>query len=68
MIDELFKNPFVDVARARRLLHVTTPTARKVIRMLEDEGVLKEVTGRRWGRLYLARPILKAMEQPARET
>jgi len=67
LVDELFKNPYVDVARARTLLHVTTPTARKVIQALEDEGVLKEVTGRSWGRLYLARPILKAIEQPAGE-
>ena len=68
LIDELFKNPYVDVERARTLLRVTTPTARKAIQILEEEGVLKEVTGRRWGRLYLARPILKAIEQPARET
>ena len=65
LVDELFKNPFVDVAGARKLLRVTTPTARKVIRELEKEGLLKEVTGRSWGRLYLARPILRAIEHPA---
>jgi len=67
LVDELFKNPYVDVARAKKALGVTHPTARQVIRVLEEEGILKEVTGRRWGRLFLARPILKAIEEPAPE-
>jgi Fic family protein len=68
LLDELFKNPYVDVARARKALGVTHPTARLAIRVLEDANVLKEVTGRRWGRLFLARPILDAIEDaPARQ-
>jgi Fic family protein len=66
LVDELFKSPYIDVAGARDLLRVTHPTARQVIRVLEEEGVLKEVTGRKWGRLFLARPILRAIEQPTR--
>lgn len=68
LLDELFKNPYVDVARARKALGVTHPTARLAIRVLEDANVLKEVTGRRWGRLFLARPILDAIEDaPAKK-
>lgn len=67
LVDELFRNPYTDVARVKRALGVTHPTARKVIQVLEDEGVLKEVTGRRWGRMYLARPILRAIEEVPEE-
>jgi len=29
---------------------------------LQEEGVLSETTGRSWGRIYLARPILEIIE------
>ena len=32
------------------------------IRLLEQVGMLKETTGREWGRVWVARPILKAVE------
>ncbi len=67
LLDELFKNPYVDVARARKALGVTHPTAQQAIRVLEDADVLKEATGRRWGRLFLARPILEAIEDAPAE-
>lgn len=62
LLDELFKNPFVTVARAAKLLSVTNPTARQAVKRLEDAGILQETTGREWGRLYLARPILKIVD------
>lgn len=62
LLNELFKNPFVTVARAEKLLSVTNPTARQAVKRLEDAGILQETTGREWGRLYLARPILKIVD------
>lgn len=38
--------------------------ARQVIAALEKAGMLKEVTGRKWGQLFVARPILKVIEKP----
>ncbi len=61
LVDELFKNPYVTVAQAQKLLQVSNPTARQVVAVLEREGLLEEVTGRAWGRLYRARPILEAI-------
>ena len=52
-------------ARAVRVLGVSGPTARHVIALLQEEGVLGEMTGRSWGRIYLARPILQAIEARA---
>jgi len=62
LLDELFANPYVTVSRAARLLNVSYPTARQAVSFLQSEGVLEEITGRAWGRLYLARPILEVIE------
>ena len=65
LLDELFVNPYLTVARAVRVLNVTAPTARQTVALLQKEGLLEEVTGRSWGRIYLARPILRAIEDGA---
>ena len=62
LVDDLFKNPYITVAQAQELLQVSNPTARQVVAILEREGLLEEVTGRAWGRLYRARPILDAIK------
>ncbi len=62
LLDALFANPFLPVARAEKILRVSNPTARQVVRVLQEEGILREITGRAWGRVYLARAILQAIE------
>ncbi len=62
LLDELFKNPYVTVARAEKLLSVSNPTARQAVKRLQDAGILDETTGRSWGKLYLARPILEIID------
>ena len=62
LLDALFVNPFVSVARAARILKVSNPTARQAVQVLQECGMLEEITGREWNRLYLARPILNAIE------
>lgn len=62
LVDALFINPYTTVARAARNLGVTAPTASKTIRDLERAGILREVSGRDWGRFWLAEPVLKALE------
>jgi len=62
LLDELFINPYTTVARAAERLGVTAPTARKTISLLEKGGMLSEATGAKWGRVWLARPILKLVE------
>jgi len=64
LVDDLFINPYTTVARAASSLGVTAPTASKTIRELERAGILKEVTGREWGRFWLAEPILSALAPP----
>jgi Fic family protein len=64
LIDPLFQNPYMTIARATQLLNITHPTARQVIKALEDTGVLQEVTGREWGRIYRANEISRVIENP----
>lgn len=67
LIDPLFENPFVDAARVKRLLGVSDPTARKLIGELETAGIVRETTGRSWGRHYLAAGVLAAIDDPGEE-
>ncbi|MBX3409783.1 MAG: Fic family protein [Phycisphaeraceae bacterium] len=62
MIDDLFVNPFTTVARAASRLDVTQPTASKTIDKLVKAGMLREATGREWGRVWVAHPILMAVD------
>lgn len=64
LLDELFINPYTTAARAAERLGVTAPTARKTIALLEKSDLLKEMTGREWGKVWVARAILKAVEMP----
>jgi Fic family protein len=64
LIDELFLNPYINAARARTVLDVTDPTARTALSVLEKTGILHEITGRSWGRMYLAHGVLEAIEYP----
>lgn len=63
LIDPLFANPYLTASRVEELLGVTAPTARQAIGHLVAQGILVETTGRAWGKLYVAQPILQALEQ-----
>jgi Fic family protein len=63
LLDTLFVNPYLTVARAEKLLRVSNPTARQAVEILQDSGVLQEVSGRKWNRLYLARPIMAVIDK-----
>jgi Uncharacterized conserved protein len=64
LVDPLFENPYLDANRIKRLLGVSDPTARKALAALEGAGLIEETTGRAWGRQYLARGVLAAIEDP----
>ena len=64
LLDELFTNPYMTIGRAAKVLGKTHPTAKAAITVLEKAGILKEVSGRQWGRFYVCQPILDALEKP----
>jgi len=65
LLDELFVNPYVTVKRAQRLLKTSNPTARQAVGLLQKAGMLEESTERAWGKVFVARSILRAIERPA---
>ncbi len=66
LVDELFVNPYLTVARAAEVLKVSNPTAREAVRILEKNRMVEAISERQWGRIFLAKPILKAIEAPFR--
>jgi Fic family protein len=64
LIDELFVNPYLSVARAETILGVSNPTARKAVELLAQRGILRETTGREWGKVFLAVEISDAIQNP----
>ena len=68
LLDELFLNPYMSVARAEQVLKVSNPTARQAVMLLQREGLLEEITGRTWGKRYLAKPIMETIELKGKNT
>lgn len=64
LLDDLFTNPYMTISRAAKVLGKTHPTAKAAITVLEENQILKETTGRQWGRIYVCRPVLDALEKP----
>lgn len=64
LLDALFVNPYLTVRHAAKLLKVSDPTAREAVKVLKGVGMLVETTGRGWNQVYLARPILRAIDAP----
>ena len=54
-------NPIVSVPRASGLLGLTAPPTRKAIELLEDLGVLAEITGKRRDRAYAYQEYLQIL-------
>jgi Fic family protein len=62
LLEQLFINPYTTTARCVEQLGVSPPTANKCIMSLVRIGMLSEVTGREWGRYWVAAPILNAVQ------
>ncbi len=62
LLDQLFMNPYTTVAYAQQHMGVSRPTAQKAIDALVEIGLLTSASGRAWNRIWLARPILAALE------
>jgi Fic family protein len=65
LVDSLLSNPYITLATAAKALDVSVPTATRRIKELESKGVLREVTGRGWRKVYLAAEILAVIERRA---
>lgn len=60
-MEMLFRNPYICSKDVVERLGVSLPTANKVLGKLESDGVIREVTGRRRNRLYLADGVMELL-------
>ncbi len=69
LVDGLFETPALTVRIARERLGVTTRPAAAMIDRLVDLGILREVTGRSYSRVFLAQELVSVTETtPAPES
>ena len=64
LVDQLFAYPAITANQAAKLLKVTHRSAQLNIEKLIRKGILKEVTGKRRNRVFLAPQIVKIIEAP----
>lgn len=67
LVDHLFVNPIVSASSVRRALGVSPPTALSTLRALEEEGIVREITGRKWGMVFRANEIFQLFRGDASE-
>lgn len=63
-LDGLFKNPYITARAVAEMTHTTPPTAQNIIDRLIKAGIVEEITGQKWGRVYCAQELLKALAEP----
>jgi Fic family protein len=63
VVDLLFTRPILDISRVAEALDVSHQSASRYIGILEEEGVLREITGQARNRVYRADAVLQAIER-----
>lgn len=64
LIDRLFQVPSITIKDAATVLDLTPQGAANNIHRLEEEGILREVTGRKRNQIFVADEILRFLYEP----
>ncbi|MBI2133903.1 Fic family protein [Candidatus Woesearchaeota archaeon] len=62
LVDLIFKNPFITITDVSEKLELTIPWASNLVHKLEQKGVLKEITGKKSRKIFVAQRILNILE------
>jgi len=62
LVDLVLMKPVISARTVQDYLKITSPGARKAIKVLLDVGILTEITGRKRDRAYAANEVLKALD------
>jgi len=60
-LDLLFQNPYITISRAAALLKTTFVTAKRSVLHLEKLGIVKEISGKEKGKIFLAAKLLEVL-------
>jgi len=60
-LDLLFQNPYITISRATALLKTTFVTAKRSVLHLEKLGIVKEISGKEKGKIFLAAKLLEVL-------
>jgi Fic family protein len=63
LLDCLFEQPYVTTALTTARLGISTPTANVLLTRFVDAGLLKEVTGKSYGRVYRYDPYVALLRE-----
>lgn len=64
LVDDLIAYPMITVSAAAQMHQVTFPPANNAIQKLVELGFLTEITGRNYGRVFVCRELLQAVQAP----
>ena len=64
-LDYLYERPVINVASAQATLHVSWPTANKLVQTFVGRWILQEMTGLRRNRVFRYQPYLQMFAEPA---
>jgi Fic family protein len=68
MIDMLGANPFATARGVEQRLGIAYNTAIRAIGQLEQQGIVKEISGAKRDRVFCAKKLLDILEEPAQLT
>jgi len=60
----LFRRPLINVNLVKDELRITFPTANRLVRRFEEEGLLVELTGQRRSRMFRYEPYVRLFDEP----
>jgi Fic family protein len=58
LLDHLFRQPYVSMNGVAERLEISFPTASRMVENLEQDLILREVTGQQRGRIYVYQPYI----------
>jgi len=67
LVDILFGQPVITINQVARQLNISYQTARRYITILEEAGFIDEMTGQLRNRIYIARDILRVIDNSPEE-
>ncbi|MBX3069344.1 MAG: Fic family protein [Thermomicrobiales bacterium] len=65
VLDDLYRDPIVSVARVRELTNLTVAPANRMVSRMVDAGILVEITGQRRNRQFAYEPYIQLFDDPA---